>query len=125
MARGSDIVKDLDHEGFVREFLIEFLENGLGTLPKRELDLLVLSLLVEFRKSWKVNPPSDYQIGRTLGISPRKVRSMLDEISFRDETKDDAWCQSRLREILIGAEKLYATGNRDRCLDDCTFNALC
>ena len=102
----KDLAKTLKNTKFVESFLDSYIRNGYGSLPKREIDLLILNLLIENIPTWKSNRPSNYELSRQLRISPRRIQSTLDELSYRDAKKDDAWCKKQLKEILKKAEKI-------------------
>lgn len=118
MERWQELADDLNETGFAREFIAQYMNRGFGTLTKREVDLLVMQLLVKYRRAWSLDRPSDYEIARQLAISPRKVRSMLDELAYRDPSKDDEWCRKQLLEILRDAEKHVDEGYVRVQIDD-------
>lgn len=51
------LIEELDLESFGKAFLEGNLENGYTTMSKREIDLLVLRLLMEHRKGWLLDDP--------------------------------------------------------------------
>ncbi len=106
----TEMLADIDAQEFTQGFLDVYLRDGFASLPKRQIDLLVLELLLSHKATWKAGETSDYSIGRLLSMSPRRVRSMLDEIAFRDDAKDDEWCREQLTKELTKAEKLFDKG---------------
>ena len=90
----------LDHEAFAKAFLAAYLENGFTTMTKREIDLLVLRLLVSHSEgvSWE-NPPSAFDLSQELRVKRSRVRSMMDELSFR-LMADGAQARKRLKKII-------------------------
>lgn len=90
----------LDHEAFARAFLEAYLENGFTTMTKREIDLLVLRLLVTHADgfSWE-DPPSAFELSQQLRAKRSRIRSMMDELSFR-LMADDTQARKRLKKII-------------------------
>jgi hypothetical protein len=97
------IVDRTDLDAFTRLFLDAYLHGGFGTLPKREIDLLVFRLLLECRKD-KATDGGHHQIdafvwARDLCTTRTRIRSMLDELSYRQPLSDDL-AKVQLRSIL-------------------------
>jgi len=102
---------NFDSEGFAKDFLEAYLEVGFANMPKREIDLLVLRLLIEHSEAWTWdNPPTAFELARQLRAKRGRLRSMLDELSFRNSA-DENLTKSRLRAILTSAEKDFE-GNK-------------
>jgi hypothetical protein len=94
------LTEEIDLEAFAKAFLETYLENGYTTMPKREIDLLVLRLLIEHRESWSwEEPPSAFALSQELRATRSKMRSMMDEISFRHLANEDT-ARKRLRKII-------------------------
>ena len=102
----ADVAKKVQGTEFLGELLQEFVGRGLGSSPGRETTITVVELLLKYHPDWKQHPPRDYEIARLLRTSPRKIRNIRDEISYRDTRRDDEWCQKQLIEILTDAEQL-------------------
>ena len=100
------LAKELKNSNFIESFLDAYIRNGYGALPKREIDLLIVKLLLENVPTWTKDQPTSYVLSRALRLSPRRVQTMLDEIAYRDEKKDDSWCKEQLIEIIKRAEKI-------------------
>ncbi len=94
------IKDDLNHEAFAQAFLEAYLENGFTAMTKREIDLLVLRLLVTHSEgfSWE-DPPSAFELAQQLRAKRSRIRSMMDELSFR-HLADEAKAQKRLKKII-------------------------
>ena len=96
---------NLDHAAFSRAFLEAYLADGFTSLPKREIDLLVLRLLLTHVKEWSEDaPPSAFALAQALRAKRGRIRSMLDELSFRN-AGDQESVHRRLHEILDKGEK--------------------
>lgn len=95
-----NILTGLNKEKFSEEFLNAFLENGFTSMTKREIDLLVLRLLVEHRNDWSwEEPPTAFEMSQLLRVKRSRVRSMMDELSFRLLSNEEE-AKRRLRKIL-------------------------
>ena len=101
-----DVAQEVKDTDFLSEFLQAFVIRGLGSLPGRETTITLVSLLLKFHPEWQGSPPRDYEIARLLRTSPRKIRNIRDEISYRDNERDDEWCRAQLIEVLENAEQL-------------------
>jgi len=65
-------------EQFVNKFLTKFLENGFGSLPKREIEIFIMNLLLEDGQF--VNDDGDigfHEISLILKLSETKVRNLI------------------------------------------------
>ncbi len=99
---------------FGRDFLSEYLQNGYGVLPKAELDLLVLKLLLENGAGFSatestsskgiphisINHKRLYKLSSILQVSPGRVRNGLDKLAFRsppDEQSLRQWLREELK----------------------------
>ena len=100
----DNLANNLRDTNFTRDLLDRFIERGLGSLPGRETTIALVDLLLQHHPDWRDTPPAEYEIARLLRTSPRKIRNILDELSYRDHTKTDDWCRDRLREILLNSE---------------------
>lgn len=95
----------LDLEAFAKDFLDAYLENGFLAMPKKEIDLTILELLIKHHETWNLaDPPTAFQLAQQLRAKRQRVRSMLDEISFRN-AGDDEWAKKRLRDLLVKSER--------------------
>ena len=95
----------LDHTAFSREFLHAYLNEGFTSLPKREIDLLILRLLLTHVNDWsETAPPPAFALAKVLKAKRGRIRSMLDELSFRN-AGDQESTNRRLHEILSKGEQ--------------------
>ena len=99
----ADHIKDTP---FLNELLAEFVVRGLGSLPGRETTITLVGLLLKHHPGWRDSPPHDYELARLLRTSPRKIRNIRNELSYRAATHDDDWCRSELAQELERAELL-------------------
>ena len=75
-------------------------------MPARETALTFIELLLKHHPDWKNNPLEDYELARLLRTSPRKVRTIRDDLAYRDSSKDDDWCRKSLGAILKEAKRI-------------------
>ena len=95
------ILEGLDKAKFTEEFLTAYLQDGFAAMTKREIDLLVLRLLVDHKKGWTwEDPPNAFEMARALKAKRTRLRSMMDELSFRNQTDDEA-TKAKLRRIIL------------------------
>ena len=75
---------------FVRSFLDEYLAGGLGRMQKRDIDVLVLDLLI---KDGRYKLPDDlYRAARELKMSETRLRNLFQDVQLRYQqlSEDDA-----------------------------------
>ena len=100
------VAERMEGTRFLPELLSEYVDRGLGSLPGRETTITLVALLLKHHPEWKKTPPRDYELARLLRTSPRKIRNILDEISYRDIGRDDPWCERELIKVLEAAEQV-------------------
>lgn len=84
------ILENVDTKSFGSDFLKAYLEDGFSSMPKKEIDLLVLRLLVEHTDGWTwTDPPSAFTLAQKLRVKRGRIRSMLDELSFRNSMNEE------------------------------------
>lgn len=106
--------ENLKLDDFAKEFLKAYLENGFSTMTKREIDLLVLRLLVKHRGGWSWDdPPSAFDLSRELRVKRSRIRSMMDELSFRHQAEEQ-WAKERIRKII----QSWIADQRDELFED-------
>lgn len=92
---------------FAQDFLDSYCAVGFGAIPKREVDLLVLRLLLQHGL---VDKAMDAQrISREIQLPVSKVKTLLYELQLRDERKDEAWLKGELSRSLKHS-KITVTG---------------
>ncbi len=97
----------IDRARFADIVLDGYLSGGIGSLPKREIDLLMLRALIEAGTSdspqvalAKADP---YLLGRECGVRASRMRSMIDELRYRHPPTEDE-LKAQLRDQLIKGE---------------------
>jgi hypothetical protein len=106
-----ELQKNLAGSEFFVDLLKMLIERGFGVLPARETAISILELLLRHHSVWKETPPSDYELGRLLRISPRKLRGYFDEINFRNPMINEQVLQIRLADVLKQAERIAEKGS--------------
>jgi len=114
----SDLSRVLEGTDFQRELLNEFVTRGLGSLPGRETTVVLVSLMLKHHPVWKKQPPKDYELARLLKTSPRKIRNIRDELSYRDEGRTDDQLRKELAELLKKEAKAQSDEGLKIQIDD-------
>ena len=97
-------LKKVNCDALGRAFLETYLEDGFASLPKKEIDLLVLRLLLEHTDGWsRKSPPSAFAMAQALRTKSGRLRTALDELAFRDPPSDEE-IREKLRNILKQGE---------------------
>jgi hypothetical protein len=91
-------ISEIRSSAFVKDFLNSYCSSGFGTLSKREIDLLVLKLLLTHGALDKSTSP--YHISRQIQMPLTKVKVLLYELNLRDESKNSIWLKDELNKIL-------------------------
>lgn len=90
----------LNKAKFAEDFLTAYLQDGFASMTKKELDLLVLRLLVDHREGWSwADPPNAFEMAKTLKAKRTRLRSMMDELSFR-MLADEERAKERLKVLI-------------------------
>ena len=106
MSEIRKIAANLRDTEFLEDLLDAFVDRGLGSLPGRETTIALVQMLLRPHPHWRSKPPEDYELARLLRTSPRKVRNIRDELSYRDSERTDGWCRTELARVLERAERV-------------------
>jgi len=69
---------------FANKFLNKFVENGFGSLPKRETEIYIMNLLLEDGQFVNENGDIDFhEISLILKLSETKVRNLIYEVELK------------------------------------------
>lgn len=79
----ADMIPLTDREkiNFAESFLERFLAYGFGTMPKREMEILIFHLL--YHQAQVFERRSNYEIANILKISESKVKGLIAEASLK------------------------------------------
>ena len=75
-----DIKSIKDTKGFVKDFLGEYLSDGLGAKNKREIDILVMNLLMKYGD---LAAKSNQELSILLQATESKVKSLRYEARLK------------------------------------------
>ncbi len=106
MSEIRETAASLRDTAFLEDLLEAFVDRGLGSLPGRETTIAVVQMLLRHHPTWSQQSPADYELARLLRTSPRKVRNIRDELSYRDAGRTDEWCRTELVRVLERAERV-------------------
>lgn len=67
---------------FESDFLSNYLRNGFGVLPKREIDILVLHLMMKYGL---IEGKNNYEKCKYLKITPTKLKNLIIEVGLKYE----------------------------------------
>jgi len=75
---------------FAERFITKFLDNGFGSLTKREIDVYVMYLLLEDGQFYRSDGELDFhEISLELKISESKVRNLIYEVELKYKNDQD------------------------------------
>ena len=97
----ADIIAKTDHSKFGRQFLERFLERGLGTLGKREIDTLVLHLLEEHAG---LELKSNHELSIALRLTEARIRGLRYEAKLKYPSDERKFIERRLLYVLAIAQ---------------------
>jgi Fe-S cluster assembly ATPase SufC len=110
----SKIKSNINSKSFVNGFIDGYMRHGFAGLPKKEIDLLVLQLLLQHVEQWSMDdPPSAFELAQVLLVKKGRILSMLDELSYRRNSIQENLEKvlDRLKLILINGE-IIKNGNK-------------
>lgn len=90
---------DLKSAGsFGEDFIDIYLKNGLGSLTKRDVDVLVLFLLI---KDGRYDLPKDiFKACRELKLTEARVRNLYQEVQFKYMQYDESVAKQKFVELV-------------------------
>jgi hypothetical protein len=75
-----------DFRAFTNKFLEEYLSNGMATMSKREIDILMMHLLLEY---CNLSNMSNYDLSLMLKLSETRVKSLRYEARLKYPTPEN------------------------------------
>jgi len=75
-----------DSEAFVKQFIKEYLADGFGAMPKREIDILVMSLLLEYAN---LADKSNHDLSILLQSTESRIKSIRYEAKLKYPPDED------------------------------------
>lgn len=101
---------DLRHPNeFSRDFLAHYLSRGMGSLSKRDIDILVLYLLIE--QGVYEFPGDFFKASKQLKISEPKLRNLFQEVQLRYKQYDEEEAKRMFIDI-VRTEFFEKSGSR-------------
>ena len=97
----SEIIGKTDHAQFGRRFLESFLERGLGTMGKREIDVLVMHLLEEHAA---LDLRSNHDLSMAFRLTEARVRGLRYEAKLKYPPTEKKYVERRLLYVLAKAQ---------------------
>ncbi len=76
---------DAQYKTFSKEFLKHYLYDGYGTMPKKEIDILVFHLISE---SGDIKGKTNYEVANKLSLTESKVKGLILESSLKYNPAD-------------------------------------
>lgn len=93
-------IKINDFEAFTNEFLKVYLANGLGSAPKREIDILVTNLLMKYGD---LSKKSNHNLSILLQVSESTIKRLRYEAKLK-YPPDDEFIRREFLYILANAQ---------------------
>jgi hypothetical protein len=97
----SEIIKQTDHSAFGREFLRMYLDRGLGSMSKRDIDILVLHLLEEHAA---LDMKSNHELSIAFRLTASRVRGLRYESKLRYPSEEKKFLERQLLFVLAKAQ---------------------
>jgi len=82
-----------DYQGFVKDFLSLYLERGFGSLNKREIDILMMHLLIKYSS---ISSKSNHELSLQFLLSPTKIKNLRYEAKLKYLKKNDYFTKELL-----------------------------
>ncbi|MGK5094512.1 hypothetical protein WDW89_21170 [Deltaproteobacteria bacterium TL4] len=90
-----------DNQKFAHTFLQEYLKNGLGALSKRDVDILVLRLLIDDGK-YKF-PQEIFKACRELKLTETKLRNLYQDAQLKYWQYDEKLAKEKFIELVASS----------------------
>ena len=88
--------EDINKEEFFDRFVEEYFRKGLGTLNKKDIDILILKLILDQIGEVHDQELDVFQLSRKLKISITKLRALIKEVQIRYGQIDEEIVKRRL-----------------------------
>jgi hypothetical protein len=88
--------EDINKEEFFDRFLEEYFRRGIGSLSKKDIDILILKLVLDQIGEAHDQELDVYQLSRKLKISITKLRALIKEVQIRYGQIDEEIVKRRL-----------------------------
>jgi len=95
-----DAINVNDFQGFTDEFLKKYLLDGMGVMSKREIDILVMNLLIKYAD---LSAKSNYDLSIMLRIPETSVKRLRYEAKLRYPPEDE-YIRREFIKVLVKAK---------------------
>jgi NAD+--asparagine ADP-ribosyltransferase len=94
-------IKIEEYENFVSTFLKNYLENGMGTMSKREIDILVMHLLTKYSD---IGEKSNYDLSIFLQLSESRIKSLRYEAKLKYPPDEKKYVEKEFLTVLARSQ---------------------
>lgn len=94
-------IKISDHKAFVEKFLGEYLEDGMGVMSKREIDILVMHLLTKYSDLALV---SNHDLSILLRTTESRIKGWRYEAKLKYPPVDEKYVETQFLYILARSQ---------------------
>ncbi|MBL8102323.1 MAG: hypothetical protein JNM02_07325 [Anaerolineales bacterium] len=94
-------IKVKDSKAFVDDFLTEYLSNGMGAMPKREVDILVMGLLEKYAELDRQN---NYDLSILLQMTESQVKSLRYVAKLKYPPKEGKYIETQFLIVLAKSQ---------------------
>jgi hypothetical protein len=93
------IDKIINKESFFQDFFQEYLKYGLGSLSKKDTEILILKLILDDQAKNNFQELDIFSLARDLKISTSKLRNLIKEVQLRNNLVTDEIVKKRIIQI--------------------------
>ncbi len=93
------IDKIINKESFFQDFFQEYLKYGLGSLSKKDTEILILKLILDDQAKNNFQELDIFSLARDLKISTSKLRNLIKEVQLRNNLVTDEIVKKRIIHI--------------------------
>jgi aminopeptidase N len=94
-------IKVSNFEEFVTTFLENYLENGMGTMSKREIDILVMHLLTKYSY---LGEKSNYDLSILLQLTESRIKSLRYEAKLKYPPDEEKYVEKEFLAVLARSQ---------------------
>lgn len=98
-------IPDVEKINFFDRFLSKFLENGFGTLPKREIEILIFHLL--YNESTFIEDKTNYEMANLLKISESKIKSLKADADLKYQRTNNKEALQHIAEMIFSTQQAH------------------
>lgn len=91
------IISDKDKEKLAEDLLKHYLERGFGAMSKREIDVLMMHLIIKYAD---ISDKSNYELSMMFKITETKMKNLKLEAQLHYQEDSDAYIKKEFLELL-------------------------